>query len=31
MTLGVFVATFVYSVLGLGSITGLPAGDFVPT
>jgi uncharacterized membrane protein len=30
MTLGVFVATFVYSVLGLGSITGLPAGDFVP-
>ncbi len=30
MTLGVFVATFVYSVLGLGSITGLPGGDFVP-
>ena len=30
MTLGVFVATFVYSVLALGSITGLPAGDFVP-
>jgi len=30
MTLGVFVATFVYAVLGLGSITGLPAGDFVP-
>ena len=30
MTLGVFVATFVYSVLGLGSITSLPAGDFVP-
>src|SRR6202167_1251774 len=30
VTLGVFVATFVYSVLGLGSITGLPGGDFVP-
>ena len=30
MTLGVFVATFVYAVLGLGSITSLPAGDFVP-
>jgi uncharacterized membrane protein len=30
MTLGVFVATFVYSVLALGSITGLPGGDFVP-
>ncbi len=30
MTLGVFVATFVYSVLALGSITGLPSGDFVP-
>ena len=30
MTLGVFVATFVYSVLALGSITGLPTGDFVP-
>ncbi len=30
VTLGVFVATFVYAVLGLGSITGLPAGDFVP-
>ena len=30
MTLGVFVATFVYAVLGLGSITGLPGGDFVP-
>src|ERR1019366_5448048 len=30
MTLGVFVATFVYSVLGLGSITELPAGDFTP-
>jgi len=30
MTLGIFVGTFVYSVLALGSITGLPAGDFVP-
>jgi uncharacterized membrane protein len=30
MTLGVFVATFVYAVLGLGSITGLPGGGFVP-
>ena len=30
MTLGVFVATFVYAVLGLGSITSLPARDFVP-
>jgi uncharacterized membrane protein len=30
MTLGVFVATFVYAVLGLGSITGLPGGNFVP-
>ena len=30
MTLGVFVATFVYSVLALGSITSLPSGDFVP-
>jgi uncharacterized membrane protein len=30
MTLGVFVGTFVYSVLVLGSITGLPQGDFVP-
>src|ERR1039458_5405449 len=30
VTLGVFVATFVYSVLALGSITGLPGGDFVP-
>jgi uncharacterized membrane protein len=30
MTLGIFVATFVYSVLALGSITSLPAGDFVP-
>jgi uncharacterized membrane protein len=29
-TLGVFVATFVYAVLGLGSITGLPGGSFVP-
>jgi uncharacterized membrane protein len=30
MTLGVFVATFVYSVLGLGSITELPLGNFTP-
>jgi uncharacterized membrane protein len=30
VTLGVFVATFVYSVLALGSITGLPGGNFVP-
>jgi uncharacterized membrane protein len=30
LTLGVFVATFVYSVLVLGSITTLPDGDFVP-
>jgi uncharacterized membrane protein len=30
MTLGVFVGTFVYSVLALGSITGSPDGDFVP-
>ena len=30
VTLGVFVGTFVYAVLGLGSITGLPGGDFVP-
>jgi uncharacterized membrane protein len=30
ITLGVFVATFVYSVLGLGSITELPGGHFVP-
>ena len=30
MTLGVFVGTFVYSVLALGSITGSPHGDFVP-
>jgi uncharacterized membrane protein len=29
-TLGVFVATFVYSVLGLGSISELPGGNFVP-
>jgi uncharacterized membrane protein len=30
MTLGVFVGTFVYSVLALGSITGSPHGAFVP-
>jgi uncharacterized membrane protein len=30
MTLGVFVGTFVYSVLVLGSISTLPGGDFVP-
>jgi uncharacterized membrane protein len=30
VTLGVFVGTFVYSVLALGSITGSPHGDFVP-
>jgi uncharacterized membrane protein len=30
MTLGVFVATFVYSVLGLGFINSTPNGDFVP-
>jgi uncharacterized membrane protein len=30
MTLAVFVGTFVYSVLVLGSITALPGGDFVP-
>ena len=30
VTLGVFVATFVYSVLALGSITIYPHGDFVP-
>ena len=30
MTLGVFVGTFVYSVLALGSITGGLHGDFVP-
>ncbi len=30
LTLGVFVGTFVYSVLALGSVTALPGGDFVP-
>jgi uncharacterized membrane protein len=30
VTLGVFVATFVYSVLALGSITIYPHGNFVP-
>jgi uncharacterized membrane protein len=30
LTLGVFVGTFVYSVLALGSITSLPGGTFVP-
>jgi uncharacterized membrane protein len=30
MTLGVFVATFVYAVLALGSISSDPRGDFVP-
>ena len=30
MTLGVFVGTFVYSMLALGSITGSPHGAFVP-
>jgi uncharacterized membrane protein len=30
LTLGIFVGTFVYSVLGLGSITTLPGGAFVP-
>ncbi len=30
MTLGVFVGTFVYSVLALGSITSGTHGDFVP-
>ena len=30
VTLGVFVATFVYSVLALGSITIYPHGDFAP-
>jgi uncharacterized membrane protein len=30
LTLGVFVATFVYSVLALGSITSDANGDFVP-
>jgi uncharacterized membrane protein len=29
-TLGIFVGTFVYSVLVLGSITSLPGGTFVP-
>ena len=30
LTLGVFVGTFVYAVLALGSITSDPRGDFVP-
>jgi len=30
VTLGVFVGTFVYAVLALGSITSDPHGDFVP-
>jgi uncharacterized membrane protein len=30
LTLGIFVGTFVYSVLALGSITSNPHGDFVP-
>jgi len=30
VTLGIFVATFVYSVLALGSITNTSHGDFVP-
>ena len=30
MTLGIFVGTFVYSVLALGSTTSSPHGDFVP-
>ncbi len=30
VTLGVFVATFVYSVLALGSISSTPNGDFIP-
>jgi uncharacterized membrane protein len=30
LTLGTFVATSVYAVLGLGSITNGPQGDFVP-
>ena len=30
MTLGVFVATFVYSILALGSISTFPTGEFVP-
>jgi uncharacterized membrane protein len=29
-TLGIFVSSFVYSLLALGSITAQPAGDFVP-
>jgi uncharacterized membrane protein len=29
-TLGIFVASFVYSVLALGSITSFPHSDFVP-
>jgi uncharacterized membrane protein len=30
VTLGIFVGTFVFSVLALGSITGSPKGDFIP-
>lgn len=30
VTLGIFVATFVYAVLALGSITSSPTNDFVP-
>jgi uncharacterized membrane protein len=30
VTLGVFVGTFVFSVLALGSISTAPSGDFVP-
>src|SRR6202011_786648 len=30
LTLGAFVATFVYSVLALGSVATRPRGDFVP-
>jgi uncharacterized membrane protein len=30
LTLGIFVGTFVYSVLALGSITSRPGGTFVP-
>jgi len=30
VTLGVFVATFVYSILALGSITSPPRGAFIP-
>jgi uncharacterized membrane protein len=30
VTLGVFVATFVFSVLALGSVANGPGGDFVP-